>query len=343
LGGGNYLDDGHPEGGPTPFGRALRSVWGMPADRHPAEGNGQSGVRPDCDGAPNEWALHFRGGRFNYFGGGMAHPFSPPLDPGLGSDARLSAEQDRAQWMFRETCPPDSDLCPADPNVFSPREGDVFIKNRPGYWDVSAYDGVVFWARRGPDGATSLLVGLQNKYTSDDLASENEQYCRRAKECQPDCDNGFACVDDGQNTFRCMPEGYAIPPASSLNVALKEFLFPPCGVSTCVPPSFNPDPDFLDTTCEAHSFTGLETGYWCSGPDRPVPPPPERCGDGFVAPISLSTDWQLYKLPFSEFRQVGWGKPAPQLDLETLYSIAFQFTVGYADVYVDNVSFYRNK
>jgi hypothetical protein len=84
----------------------------------------------------------------------------------------------------------------------------------------------------------------------------------------------------------------------------------------------------------------METGYYCYGAEPP-PIAAERCGDAFVAPIQLSTDWKLYKLPFSEFRQVGFGKKAPTFDLGSMYSIAFQFTVGYADVYVDNVSFYR--
>lgn len=337
LGGGNYLDEGHPEGGPTPYAHAPRSVWGMAADRHPSELNNQhTGVRPTCDGAPNEFALHYRGGRFNYYGGGMAHPLSPPIDAGL-------VVPDDGHWILKETCPPGSDLCPEDLDIFAPRGKDNFERNRPGYWDVSAYDGVVFWARRGPEGGSGGLVGFQNKYTSEELNSENDQFCKRFKVCKPDCVNGFECIDDGKGIQRCMPDGYTIPPESSLNVALKEFLFPPCGESTCVPPSFNIDPDFNNTTCEAHTFTGLETGYWCSGPDRPVPPPPERCGDSFVAAITLSTDWQLYKIPFDKFRQVGFGKKAPTFDLETLSVIFFQVTVGWADLYVDNVSFYRNK
>lgn len=37
---------------------------------------------PSCDGAANNWALHIRGGRFNYYGGGAEHPFA--LDCTLG-------------------------------------------------------------------------------------------------------------------------------------------------------------------------------------------------------------------------------------------------------------------
>jgi hypothetical protein len=324
LGGGDYLDEGHPQGGPTPYGRPGRATWGMPADRHPAEVGGEhTGVRPDCDGAANDFALHYRGGRFNYYGGGFAHALSPPVDSGL-------VVADDGEWILKEPCPPGSDLCASE----------------PGYWDVSAYDGVAFWARRGPDGGSSVLVGFQEKHTSQELNSISsgiEPFCKRFKECKPRCTNGFECTSDGQGTQRCMPEGYSIPPDSSLNVALKEFLFPPCGESTCAPPSFNLDPEFNNTTCEAVTFTGLEQGYWCTAPDRPVPPPPERCGDGFVSRITLSTDWQLYKMPFDRFRQAGNGKPAPYFDLETLHTLFFEAPVGWADIYVDNVSFYRNK
>ena len=40
---------------------------------------------------------------------------------------------------------------------------------------------------------------------------------------------------------------------------------------------------------------------------------------------------------------MGFAKRAPFLDLHSIYSIALQFPVGFADVYVDNVSFYRRR
>lgn len=294
------------------------------------------GERPLCDGAPNDWALHFRGGRFNWYGGGMAHPFA--------------AGRFKAGSMTIEPCPAGSDLCPtATPEeVFGPaRSGNAYL-NDHNFWDASQYDGIVFWARRGPEGATGLLVGLQDKYNSDDLARENERFCKRFKPCVPSCTLGRSCIaaEDGFN--RCLPDDF--PAGWNLgkiqNESLRELLFPRClGATkddTCVPPDFYPDLDFNDTECKWHSFTGREEGYWCSG-DAPPAAAPERCGDNYVAPISLSTDWQLFKLPFDSFRQVGFGKRSPKLDLKTLYSIAFQFTVGYTDVYVDNLSLYRNK
>jgi hypothetical protein len=108
-----------------------------------------------------------------------------------------------------------------------------------------------------------------------------------------------------------------------------------------VPPSFNADPDFNNTTCE--HVPGQTVGSYCIGPDRPLPPAVERCGDTFMRQVVLSTDWQLYKLPFDTFKQSGQGKPAPYFDLETLTLIVFEASVGNVDVFVDNVSFYRSK
>lgn len=329
-------------------GRADLAPFGLAADRHDAH----PGERPSCDGAPNDWLLHYRGGRFNYYGSGMAHP--------------VAAEHtDRVRMQpLEHGCPPGSDLCPAAgadgmPNYDIFGDHAPFAMGQPHeFWDVSKYDGVVFWARRGPDGAPGALVALQNKYTADDLARGNEKYCKRQpKACNSACVNGYECIvnesinpppegsepDEEYQLHRCMPPSFLVSDLKKMNPALLEALFPRCGVDTCKPAVFNPDIDFEGTQCNATEFTANDAGYWCSSKERPVAPYAERCGDGFVAPITLSTDWQLYKIPFDSFKQVGYGKVAPTFDLKSIYSVGFQFTVGYTDVYVDNVSFYRNK
>jgi hypothetical protein len=312
--------------------------YGMPAERHDAH----PGARPDCGGVRNDWTLHYRGGRFNYYGAGMAKPFAAEHTLPDGTP-------------LVHGCPAGSDLCPALGANGTPY--DIFGVDPSNFaqvhefFDVSKYDGVVFWARRGPDGATGLLVGLQDKYTSDDLARDNQRFCKRIKVCTPGCVNGNECIvnpavviptSEEFGLHRCMPPNFNVADGVP-NVALREFLFPRCGPSTCVPPVFYPDNDLKAATCQPYEFTGLDSGYWCTNPGETPAPYAQRCGDAFVAPISLSTDWQLYKLPFDSFRQVGFGKVAPTFDLKSLYSIAFQFTVGFTDVYVDNVSFYRNK
>ena len=60
-------------------------------------------------------------------------------------------------------------------------------------------------------------------------------------------------------------------------------------------------------------------------------------------PLHLSSDWQIYVIPFSEFRQVGFGKRAPFMDLLSINMLALLYPVGFADVYIDNVTFYRRR
>ncbi len=305
--------------------------WGLSADRF---------AGPSCDGLPNDWALHVRGGRFNYYGGGFTHPLYlwqrqtdiPVPDPSMLPTCPHDCTSGTCTDLISLSQAPESDLCPTEPVP------ELVLEQ---YWDVSAYDGVAFWARRGPEGEVALLVALQNKYTSDDLARGNQTFCQRIKNCRPECANHAACTPDSQGVNRCLPEG-ADPSALSATPALVEQLYPRCGASACTSPPYFLDPDFDGTECKPYEFSGIESGYYCYG-DEPPPAPADRCGDGFVAPVHLSTDWQLFKIPFSEFRQVGWGKKAPAMDLHSVAQIAFQFSVGFADVYVDNVTFYRNR
>lgn len=289
------------------------SIWGTAADMI------QGG--PSCDGAANNWALHVRGGRFNYFGGGAEHPLY--LD-----------------------CPTQTEAC----DLLVDAVGD----GRPDKaMDASSYDGISFWARRGPDGAPGLMVVLQDKYTSDRLARTSQTggpgmgYCTRYKQCIPTCADGTECkpVQFGEEpapVYRCVPPGVD-PSASLMEKALLQKLYPPCGESTCLPATYDPDVDFNNTQCKPYNFTGLDENYFCFG-DTPPAAPDERCGDGFVSNVSLSTDWQFYKLPFDAFQQVGFGKKAPPNDVpqKALYSVSFLFSVGYTDFYVDNLHFYRN-
>jgi hypothetical protein len=59
--------------------------------------------------------------------------------------------------------------------------------------------------------------------------------------------------------------------------------------------------------------------------------------------VQLSPDWKFYALPWSQFGQVGFGKKAPYMDLKSIDTIAFGATMGWADVYFDNVTLYRRK
>lgn len=303
----SWYDDVAGQRGGVTAPNALTALppWGLAADK--------VDNAPNCEG-PSAWALHVRGGRFNYFGGGAEHP--------LSLDCTTAGQAEACSMM--------------------PDPAGVLI-------NASSYDGVSFWARRGPDGASGLMVVLQDKYTANALGS-TVGHCQAVTQCRPTCGEGSTCQTlqllqgDPENMRRCVPDAEgANPKAAIMEPALQQLLYPPCEESTCVAPFYNPNPDLDNTQCKPYNFTGLEENYWCFG-DKPPAAPDQRCGDGFVSNISLSTDWTFYKLPFNSFAQVGFGKKAPPNDVpeKALYSIAFLFSVGYTDFFVDNLHFYRN-
>jgi hypothetical protein len=66
----------------------------------------------------------------------------------------------------------------------------------------------------------------------------------------------------------------------------------------------------------------------------------EKCDDGHGKVLFLTDSWTVYKLPFAEIRQAGWGKPVA-FDATTLLSIQFNVDKNLAfDFAVDNIGFY---
>jgi hypothetical protein len=306
------------------------ALWGMPSDRI---------AGPGCDGTKDEWALRFRGGLFRKWGGGASHALTDP-DPGL---CGMSG--------------PKPDICPPDPPAGATTDsaglplkaanGDDYRQSH-GFVDVSSYDGVAFWARRGPEGADQVKVILTDKFTSGRLARENQTFCRRVRECHTTCLNQAPCsLDDSIATapvWRCFDPKAGPLPVVAID-SLRDLLYPRCGASACTSPGTYSDPDFDTKQCLPYTFPAAdESGEYCYNPgDLPPPSRDDRCQDGWNVTLQLSTDWKFYEVPFSEFLQGGFGKRAPYMDLKSIDTIAFAFNMGWADGYFDNVTFYRRK
>jgi hypothetical protein len=58
--------------------------------------------------------------------------------------------------------------------------------------------------------------------------------------------------------------------------------------------------------------------------------------------VSLDTDWQFYKVPFTDLRQQGFAKKSEHLDLTAVSVVRFTWVAGFVDYWIDEVSFYRN-
>ena len=217
------------------------------------------------------------------------------------------------------------------------------------------YDGVVFWARRGPDGAARhRRSAFTDKYTSErPERARTRRSAAASSECYLACHNGAPSASTAENDVRsrrqrrsaALPEWRRperIPRARRRSRGALSALRPE---SACTSPELLPGPRLRRHAVQAvRRSPACETDDYCYGERAAAAAAKSAAATPSIAPILLSTDWQLYKIPFSEFRQVGFGKQAPCLDLKSRpHASRFQFPVGFADVYVDNVSFYRRR
>jgi hypothetical protein len=322
----------------------IYSAWGLPAVQMPG---------PSCDGTPNDWVLHFKGGLFRKWGGGISHAFTDPVG--------------KYRATPYDSCPPEADFCPAPlakgatvdsaglPTMATSTDDYANgYKQSHDFFDASGYDGIAFWARRGPEGSGQTLVILTDKYTSSRLARENQQYCRRIRECHSRCLSGSPCAPDDPTSanpvYRCfdpaqVPGGVLPQLPISIDTELDQ-IYPRCGPSACTSPGTYLDQDFDSKPCTPYTFPSAdEAGEYCWDPKTDLPPPTrdDRCQDGWMTIVQLSSEWKFYALPWSSFGQVGFGKKAPRLDLKSLDTLAFGASMGWADAYYDNVTLYRRK
>ena len=321
-------------------------VWGVAA--FPMGG-------PSCNGEPNNWSLHYRGGLFRNWGGGASSVYTDP----------------------RGSCAPDADICPPPPApgatvdsaglpLYTEDGGPYANPGNSGsashaFVDASKYDGVAFWARTGPEGQTAMIVTITDNFTSDRLARQNQKYCRRLKQCFSQCLSGAPCTpvpeqtleDGGTGTiYRCYDNAQGPFPGTSGSSqsgaayvpALVELEYPRCGPSACGSPSTYVDPDFQYKSCRPYTFPAddYSAEYCWNEGDPPPPDRDEQCLDGWAAAVDLTLDWQYFTIPWSSMHQGGFGKEAPYFNTKAIDTIAFGFIDGWADVYVDNVSFYRS-
>jgi hypothetical protein len=316
--------------------------------------NCQSKYGPDpapVDRCGSTRALHVRGGPFREWGGGIGK--------------RLDNLADAAGT----TCPrpPPESHDPSVPAVCP--EFDPLVADAPGgtigggtgqqdfradlYYrmmvDLREWDGIAFWARRGPDSQAGFRVVLGDKNLDDDasmLATAGgitNPRCRRAKEC--DCKNHRPCTPDSDGILKCWDPKLEDSPQN--DPWSHEPLF--CGASKCkdaydaYESEGVADIPFL-TSCNSYVFKNDITHDQCFDPSgEPPPESSERCGDPWFSPVRLSTDWQFFRVPFSELRQEGYGKEFPAIDLSAVTMVRFTWQQGWVDFWLDDVRFFRRR
>jgi hypothetical protein len=299
--------------------------------------------------------FHVLGGPFTNWGGGM----------GI-SLMKVFADNCAGQDPRPEYCPP---------------QGVEFATET---LDLSRWEGIALWARRGPEGQADLRVMLGDKYTDDDLshmhynhapsppykgaelspgepAHPHPKYCERVKKCSCE-DYSRPCTlytrQTGYSDNSAFSAHFCWDPALDTARPSYSFQFDSCGSGTrtmlcdqemCdIDYSACPgcdDKPFKGKPCTHFVFSGSDAGNYCFQPG--VDPDPalghQRCGDHWYYPISLTTDWQFYMVPFTDLHQEGWAKVSDHLDLTAASVLRLTWNLGWLDVWVDDISFYRHK
>jgi hypothetical protein len=321
--------------------------------------------RPSCENGQavasetGQYVHHLRGGLFREWGGGMGRRLQDFVTP-LGCLAGPSREGD-------------PDFCPdADPRIESvadlPGNEDLRARFYGMTVDLTGWEGISFWARQGPNNTGGVRVYVGDRQLDEDIsyfesAAGLDPICRRARECS--CFNHRPCQPGDGALSAGM---YCWDPAETPSIAAiqQEYVARgedltrfdaryACGFTACnvLNPTFaEPDPVFATAAvggtaeCLPYKLVNDLEDSFCFDPNDPLAAPPDgpqRCGDGFAKGVTLSSDWQFFKVPFTELRQEGYGQEFQNLDLSKITLVRFTWTQGWVDVWLDDVRFYRHQ
>jgi hypothetical protein len=123
-------------------------------------------------------------------------------------------------------------------------------------------------------------------------------------------------------------------------------LYHKCGAPKCAPdPNAGaPNEAFDGAPCVPFTTEDNQTDFFCYDETRGAPSPvqlTDRCGDPFIAPVTITDDWAFYRIPFEDLYQTNYSFEAPYFALESIWGVHFSFAPGPVDFYIDDVGFYR--
>jgi hypothetical protein len=280
--------------------------------------------------------------------------------------------------LVESVCPDVDRRALTDPTKVKPEERPLIGVTL----DLSEWEGVSFWARRGPSSQAGIRLLVGDKTTDDDISAaqtfadpEAEPNCRRTIECackRKDLPCTILTEKDAESyrTLRTKEDGDAVNndlnlPAAGDGVCWDPKTEPPfgtrddyqyCGDSVCLHQSdsakslnMTVDPLYYGTQCREYTFRGSITSKFCFDPNsdleiqRAPMEPSQTCGDHWMYSVRLSYDWEFYTIPFTALLQQGWAKRSYWLDLTAVSMTRITWDRGYLDLYLDDVRFYRRK
>jgi hypothetical protein len=280
-----------------------------------------------CVGQPSTSVYHISGGPFLAWGGG------------LGTSIK-------DWWQGIDKSPDCTGPGTPSPCESIPRSTGLHGRTV----DLSQWDGISLWARRGPDSQDGFRVTAGDKWTDDDLnidqnkgvvnddGIDTEQtYCRRFTRC--DCPSNRPCsFVPNIGKYYCYDPRYESPVTTDDNL---------CGTDACNKDyaAGGRDLAFYGRACTPYQLQSGKNMAYCFNPGVDPNPPEgyEICGDHFQTPVRLSTEWQFFMIPFKGMRQQGYGRESPGLETDQISIVRLTFDGGWIDYYIDDVRFYRVK
>jgi len=311
-------------------------------------GFGWGGWEPLSDPVPTEqqgpaWAVRFKGGPFTEYGGGFGMSLRS-ISNNAGVRSATSGIPLLEQTPSAE-----------------------FPTPTAGAYDLSSYEGLAVWVRRGPEGQSTMRIGITERNSAEDLNSSaipdpngaqsppgifEGKYCKRWRYCG--CSGGTPCspVPGNPDKHVCYDPSLETPTAAELGDQIK---YPHCGTTRCQDKNSStagPDPDPLfwknpasngPAMCSPAVQSDGHTDMFCYDPAiDPAPPAKrERCNNPFSRAFTVTTNWQLIKIPFSELRQADEANLAGEMDLKSVKQLVVTYSGGWVDFWVANVGFYR--
>jgi hypothetical protein len=296
---------------------------------------------PAVSGFNYTHAVRLKGGPFTEYGGGL----------GQSLRTSLNADSNFPDFPFSAEFP--------DPGY--------------GAYDLRTWTGVAVWVRRGPQGMSTMRIGVTERNSAEDLNSgalklkaestgipgtgiEENKHCRRWRLCG--CAAGTPCspLDVGGGTIMhaCFDPALGTPDPATLSFNGTPGL-QVCGETKCLQKNTSSelgDPLFatLDeslaatsATCSLYQTSDGRSDMFCYDPKKDPPPPAkrERCNNPYSFPFTVTTDWQLIKVPFRELLQADEGLVAEDFDLASIKQIVLTHGGGWTDFWIANVGFYK--
>jgi hypothetical protein len=317
---------------------------------------------PRCTDKPKNYSFHMAGGPFLGWGGGMGIGLMH-----IAQDLGYCTQSPLPSFCRTPGAEVVVDFASLD---LSQWEGVALWARREAHSQPLLR---VLVGNKYTDDDISFLMDLE------DPERKQPRYCERVRDCACLYQNRPCTYSaDGPRVvpgggYYCGAAGVEAGPAIMAPVGTGDNLGTnTCNVTRCNDPfpaypdrNVDPsdgrgrDPAFQNRPCTPHTFRNGSHSSYCWDPDgdpgdptanpprppRPPDPPPaepdRQCGDHWTFPLTLSTEWQLFLVPFNTMFQQGWAQRVPFFDPTSVSVIRLTWEAGPIDYWIDDVRIYR--